>query len=100
MIGAPVFFLSRSAFGLSGGIIAMGVCAAPAILCGLYRKNGVFLEKQTKYIVEYFKRPRKRYYRTANVYECSEHQIEYNRLKKKLIQAEGGTANGIQKKRK
>ena len=100
MIGAPVFFLSRSAFGLSGAIFAMGAVAAPAILCGLYRKNGVFLEKQARYMVEYFKRPRKRYYRTANVYECIEHQIEYNRLKKKLIQAEGGTANGIQKKRK
>ena len=100
VIGAPVFFLVKGAVGLTGGIFAMGCCAAPAILCGLYRKNGVFLEKQAKYMREYFTRPRKRYYRTANIYECIEHQIEYNRLKKKLIQAEGGTASGLKKERK
>lgn len=100
VIGAPVFFLVKGAVGLTGGIFAMGACAAPAILCGLYRKNGVFLEKQAKYMREYFTRPRKRYYRTANIYECIENQIEYNRLKKKLIQAEGGTASGLKKERK
>lgn len=100
-IGVPVFFLAKGAVGLSGGVFAMGCCAAPAILCGLYRKNGVYLEQQVKYMAEYFKRPRKRYYRTVNIYECIEHQIEYNRLKKVLIQAEkGGAASGLKKERK
>ncbi|MBP3797421.1 MAG: PrgI family protein, partial [Ruminococcus sp.] len=63
VIGAPVFFLTRNAIGMSGAIFAMGACAAPAILCGLYRKNGVFLEKQIRFMKEYFTRPRKRYYR-------------------------------------
>ena len=53
IIGAPVFFLSRAALGMSGAIFAMGACAAPAILCGLYRKNGVYLEKQIRYMYEY-----------------------------------------------
>ena len=53
IIGAPVFFLSRAALGISGAIFAMGACAAPAILCGLYRKNGVYLEKQIRYMYEY-----------------------------------------------
>ena len=53
VIGAPVFFLSRAALGISGAIFAMGACAAPAILCGLYRKNGVYLEKQIRYMYEY-----------------------------------------------
>ena len=53
VIGAPVFFLSRAALGMSGAIFAMGACAAPAILCGLYRKNGVYLEKQIRYMYEY-----------------------------------------------
>ena len=62
--------------------------AAPAILCGLYKKNGVFLEKQAKYMREYFTRPRKRYYRTTNIFECFERHIEYTRIKKKLRDAE------------
>ena len=87
-VGVPVFFLTRTALGMSGAIFAMGACAAPAILCGMYRKNGVFLEKQTKYMREYFTRPRKRYYRTTNIFECISNQIEYNRIKKKLRDAE------------
>lgn len=87
-VGVPVFFLTRTAIGMSGAIFAMGACAAPAILCGLYRKNGVFLEKQVKYMCEYFTRPRKRYYRTINIFECISNQIEYNIIKKKLRDAE------------
>ncbi len=87
-VGVPVFFLTRNALGMSGAIFVMGACAAPAILCGLYRKNGVFLEKQVKYMREYFTRPRKRYYRTTNIFECISNQIEYNKIKKKLKNAE------------
>lgn len=86
--GAPAFFLTRSAMGMSGAIFAMGACAAPAILCGLYRKNGVFLEKQAKYMKEYFTRLRKRYYKTTNIFACIEKHIEYERIKKKLRDAE------------
>lgn len=87
-VGVPVFFLTRTALGMSGAIFAMGACAAPAILCGLYRKNGVFLEKQAKYMREYFTRPRKRYYKTTNIFECISNQIEYIKIKKKLRDSE------------
>lgn len=87
VIGIPVFFLTRAALGMSGAIFTMGACAAPAILCGLYRKNGVFMEKQAKYMREYFTRPRKRYYKTTNIFECIERHIEYNRIRKKLRDA-------------
>ena len=88
VIGLPVFFLTRTALGMSGAIFAMGACAAPAILCGLFKKNGVFLEKQAKFIFEYFTRPRKRYYKTTNIFECIERHIEYDKINKKLRDAE------------
>ena len=88
VIGAPVFFLTRNAIGMSGAICAMGACAAPAILCGLYRKNGVFLEKQIRFMKEYFTRPRKRYYRTTNVFVSFERHTEYMKIRKKLRDAE------------
>ena len=87
-LGAPVFFAARNFVGMSTAIIAMGIVAAPAILCGLYRKNGVFLEKQAKYMREYFTRPRKRYYKTTNIFYAVERQIEYTKIKKKLRNAE------------
>jgi len=46
------------------------------------------LEKQVKFMREYFTRPRKRYYRTTNIFVSIERQIEYNRIKKKLRDAE------------
>lgn len=87
-LGAPVFFVSRNFVGMSTAIMAMGIVAAPAILCGLYRKNGIFLEKQAKFMREYFTRPRKRYYKTTNIFIAVERQIEYTKIKKKLINAE------------
>jgi len=88
VLGAPVFFIARNYVGMSTAIIAMGVVAAPAILCGLYKKNGVFLEKQAKFMREYFTRPRKRYYKTTNIFTAVERQIEYTKIKKKLRDAE------------
>lgn len=87
-VGAPVFFLTRETVGMSGAIFVMGAVASPAILCGLYRKNGIFLEKQIRYMKEYFTRPRKRYYRSLNIFMCIERHIEYTRIKKKLRDAE------------
>ena len=89
-IGLPVFFMTKAILGLSGAIFAMGVCAAPAIICGIYKKNGVYFEQQLKSMIPYFKKPRKRIYRTTNVYESIERQIEYDKLKKILAQSEGG----------
>ena len=88
LISAPVFFVARSYVGMSTAIMAMGVTAAPAILCGLYRKNGIFLEKQAKFMREYFTRPRKRFYRNINIFECIQRNIEYTKIKKKLRDAE------------
>ena len=86
--GLPVFFLTKNPLGMSGAIFAMGAVAAPAILCGLYRKNGIFLEKQAKFMCEYFTRPRKRFYRNINIFECIQRNIEYTKIKKKLRDAE------------
>ena len=88
VLGAPVYFLTRNTLGMSGAIFAMGAVAAPAILCGLYKKNGVFLEKKIRFMYEYFTRPRKRYYQSINIFMCIERHIEYNRIKKKLEVAE------------
>ena len=70
VLGIPLFFLTRSTLG------------------GLYKKNGIFFEQTIKNMFRYFKRPRKRTYRTVNLYECIERQIEYTKLKKLLNKIE------------
>lgn len=47
-VGVPLFFLTRNTIGLSGGIIFMGCCAAPALICGLYKRNGMYFEQVIK----------------------------------------------------
>lgn len=88
VLGAPIYFLARDSLGMSGAIFAMGAVAAPAILCGVYKKNGVFLENQIKYMRDYYTRPKKRYYKSTNIFMCIERHIEYNKIKKKLRDAE------------
>lgn len=79
-IGIPTFFLVRGFLGLSGGIIVGGVLAAPAIFCGLYQKNGLYLEQQFKIIVEFFRNPRKRSFQSENMYQQIENAMEYHHL--------------------
>lgn len=89
-LGLPVFWVTKGFLGSSGAIVAMGIIAAPAILCGIWRRNGIYLEQQVKNMIRYFKRPRIRTFRNVNNFECIERQLEYKRLAKILKQAEGG----------
>ena len=87
-IGFPAFFITKSMLDLSSGVIAMGICAAPAIICGIYKKNGIYFEQQLKNMVRYFQRPRKRIYKNVTMLSCIERQIECNRLRKIAEKAE------------
>lgn len=88
--GVPLFFLTRNIIGLSGGIILMGCCAAPALICGLYQRNGMYFEQVIKNMFRFFKKPKKRVFRTCNVYECIERQLEYDKLRRLLRKIDGG----------
>lgn len=90
IIGIPVFFILKSYAGLSAGILGMGCAASPAVLCGLYRRNGLYFEKYIKNMFRFLNAPRKRIYRTCNVYDSIEMAVEYEKLKTILERAEGG----------
>ena len=89
-LGFPVFFLTRGVLGLTGGIIAMGCIAAPAIVCGIYKKNGLFFDAIFKNMIRYFKKKHKRIYRSTDVLSCIELQLVSTRLKRILKKANGG----------
>lgn len=94
IVGLPFFFITKERTNISNAITVMGVVASPAIICGLYKKNGVYFEQRIKHMIEFYKKPRIRYYRSTNIFRCIENHIEYNKLKKILKKAEGGKKNG------
>ena len=98
VIGFPVFFITKSMLDLSSGIIAMGICAAPAIICGIYKKNGIYFEQQIKNMMRYFRRPRKRIYRNLTALSYIERQIECNRLR--IIAEKAKRSRYVRKKKK
>lgn len=89
ILGIPAFFLLKERAGLTAGIIAMGCCAAPAVMCGLYKVNGVYFDRYVRNISAFLKIPRKRIYRTHNAYKAIEMAMEYEKLKQILNKAEG-----------
>lgn len=96
VLGAPVYYFVHKYYP-DMALYAMGVVASPAIVCGLYRKNGIFFEKRIKYMIEFFKSNKKRYYRSTNIYQDIMRHIEYYRLNKKLSEAEGGKNGSVRK---
>lgn len=96
VIGIPVYFLVRK-HGIELGILAMGFAAAPAIVCGIYKKNGLTFEKHLKFLIRFLRKPKLRLYKTENIYELIEKQIEINYLRKKLS---GGVYINYEKEKK
>lgn len=92
-IGLPVYFFARQ-YTPDNALYIMSIAASPAFLCGIYKKNGVYFEKHIQYMIEFFKSPKKRYYRQTNIYQSIEDHLEYIRLKKALAKSEGGNKNG------
>ena len=83
-IGFPAFYIFNSLFGLQSGCLALGIGAGPAIFCGLFKKNGMFLEQAVKLMIAFFRKPKVRIYHSENSFEILERQLEYNRLKRML----------------
>ncbi len=50
-ISIPVFFLSKKAFGMEGGVFTCMCTAFPFFLFGMYEKNGVPAEKLLFYAI-------------------------------------------------
>lgn len=88
--GMPVFFLIKMKADLSLAVTGMGIAAAPAVFCGIYKKNGLYFEQVFRNMVNFFKSPRKRVYRSLNIFKSVDMQIESFRLQRLLNKSEGG----------
>lgn len=83
-MGFPVFFLTKGVVGTTVATLFMAIVAAPAIICGIYKKNGLYFEKRAKYMLNYFRSPQIKTYQSENVFEQISNAQEYYKLKKIL----------------
>lgn len=96
-MGLPVFFLTKDFIGLTLAVMLMAIVAAPAFICAIYQKNGLFFEQTVKNMIYFFKNPRIRTYQSENIYIQIQNEIEYMKLKKKLQRGAKATNGRIKK---
>lgn len=103
-MGLPMFFFVKALISnLTIAIVAMGFISAPAIICGLYEKNGMHFEDTVKHMVQFFSKPKIRTYQSENAFTIIQRQFEYNINHKLLktygyIKEEGSVKNNWLKK--
>lgn len=86
LVGLPLFFLISKVLSGSMATVIMICVMLPFFLFGLYEKNGQPLEKVLRYyILSRFLRPKKRPYRTENVYAALMRQEKLEKEVKKIV---------------
>ena len=69
LIGLPLFFILKTMLPSSAAAILMILVMLPCFMFGMYERNGQPLEKILHYFIQSrFTRPKKRPYRTENIY--------------------------------
>ena len=87
--GLPAFFIVKAIINnLTVAIFAMGMFAIPGIMYALFNKNGMYFETYIALLIKFFKKPRVRKYEPLSSLKAIENQIEYNRLKRILLNAD------------
>lgn len=81
--GIPVYFLTKG-LGITPACFLMGFAAAPAIIFGLFEKNGLHAEDYFKLMWNYWRTDKIRHYETESAFHIIEDRIEYQRLTKRL----------------
>ena len=81
--GLPVYFLTKG-LGITAAVFLMGLAASPAILFGLFEKNGLPLEKYIRLMLHFWRTDKLRVYKTESAFREIEKRIEYQRLMQRL----------------
>lgn len=86
LIGLPLFFILKTMLPSSTAAILMILVMLPCFLFGMYERNGQPLEKVLhSFIQSRFVRPKKRPYRTENLYAALTRQAQLNKEVKRIV---------------
>jgi hypothetical protein len=83
-MGAIPFFVVKSIAGTLAGVLALCIFAAPAVFCGIFEKNGVGAQRYIKMVVNYYRTPRRRFYRSRPAIELVTLILEKQDLERRL----------------
>ena len=95
--GFPVYYLTKG-IDLTLAVVLMFIAATPALIWGMFERNGLHIEDYAKLIKNYLKTDKIRRYETSSPYRLIEDEIEYERLVKRLKQ--GGKKVAVQKRKR
>ncbi|MBR3044638.1 MAG: PrgI family protein [Acutalibacteraceae bacterium] len=95
--GFPVYYLTKG-IDLTLAVVLMFIAATPALVWGMFERNGLHIEDYAKLIKNYLKTDKIRRYETSSPYRLIEDEIEYERLVKRLKQ--GGKKVAVQKRKR
>lgn len=75
VVAVPTYFLTREYIGNMAAMLLLIAVAMPFFLMAMYEKNGLPFEKIAKMVIKSrIIRPKKRPYKTENLYEYAEKQ--------------------------
>ena len=87
LIGLPLFFILKTMLPSSAAAILMILVMLPCFMFGMYERNGQPLEKILHYFIQSrFTRPKKRTYRTENIYTALIKQAQLDKEVKRIGQ--------------
>ena len=82
IVGLPVYFLTKSKIGNSAAVLLMIVLMMPFFFFAMYERDGQPAEKVLKNILRHKLWPKKRPYRTENLYKSLSKKEEISIAKK------------------
>ena len=88
IVGMPVFLVMRFALGLDimASVMGLSIAAAPVVICILYKKNGMGMEKYLWYFYEtHFIRNTERVYVTNNLYVLQEEEEKLQKEVERIV---------------
>ncbi|MBP0962424.1 MAG: PrgI family protein [Oscillospiraceae bacterium] len=86
VVSVPAYFLTRSHIGNTPAMLLIILISAPFFLMAMYEKNGLPFEKVAGlFIKSRILRPKKRPYRTENIYEYAQKQYELNKEVQNIV---------------
>lgn len=87
LIGLPLFFILKTVLPGSAAALVMVFSMLPFFLFGMYEHNGQPLEKVLHYFIQSrFVRPKKRPYRTQNLYAALARQSQLQKEVDRIVQ--------------
>ncbi len=83
--GFPVYYLTKG-IDITLAVVLMFIAAAPALVWGMFERNGLHIEDYIRLMRNYMSTDKVRHYETESPYSLIENEIEYQRLVKRLKQ--------------